>query len=69
MPKYETVGCPFCGDGVISIMVFGGCWQEKRGARSSLGKGKSVRKSAKQFVVQKDCPNCGAKSDAIEAKL
>jgi len=69
MTQYEQVGCPFCGDGVINLMVFGGCWQERGGARTSLGKTKHISKPAKQFVVQNDCPNCGAKSDKIEAEL
>jgi len=69
MPKYEVVACPFCGDGSITLMVFGGCWQEKRAVTATFGARKNKRKSAKQFIVQNDCLNCGKKSDEIEKAL
>ena len=69
MVNYDIIGCPFCHDGEITIRVYGGVWQEKRGARTSLGKTKSIRKSATQYVVEHDCKKCGAKADEIEAKL
>ena len=67
--RYEILVCPFCYNGEITVKVFGGSWEEKRGARTSLGKSLTIKKSKIVYVVQNDCDKCGKLIEDIEKAL
>ncbi len=67
--QYEELACPFCDKGRIGCLYFPGVWGEKHTGRSSLGSGKSIRKSSDQWIVQIGCSACGKTQDEVERKL
>ncbi len=58
MRRYEIRSCPFCEEGEICCSVFGGHRQEKRGAKTSLGRSISISKSSEVWVAENDCNIC-----------
>lgn len=67
--QYEVLPCPFCEKGEIQCLYFSGVWGEKRTGRSSLGSGKSIKKSSDNWIIQSGCSICGKSEDEVEKKL
>lgn len=67
--QYEELSCPFCDKGIISCLYFPSVASEKRSGRSSLGSGRSVKKSSDLWLVQSGCNVCGKSKEEVENEL
>lgn len=67
--EYTELSCPFCDRGRIRALYIPGVWSERRTGRSSLGKGRSIRKSSDTWLIQSGCNLCGKSKEEVERKL
>ena len=63
------LACPFCDKGKIQCWYIPGAVQEKHSGRSSLGSGKSIKKSSDVWLIQSGCSVCGKSREEVEKKL
>ncbi len=67
--EYTELSCPFCDKGGIQAWYIPSAWTEKRTGRSSLGRGKSVKKSSDIWLIRSGCSICGKSQGEVEKEL
>ena len=63
------LSCPFCDKGRIQCWYIPGAWSERHTGRSSLGKGKSAKRSSDVWLIKSGCSICGRLQEEVERKL
>jgi hypothetical protein len=67
--EYTELAYPFCDKRKIETWRIPSVWIEKRTGKSSLGKGKSVKKTSEIWIIKSGCNICGKSAEEVKKEL